>query len=300
MNENSKNTTSVINKHENSGRYFSVEGLRTFALDHGSGEAVVCIHGVPTSSFLYRKVLMALKEKGHRGISIDLPGLGLSARPEDFDYTFSGFAAFLARATRVLGVEKFHLVVHDIGGPIGFAMAGLHPEKILSLSILNTWIDVVRFRKPWVMRPFAKKGLGELELKAVTHASWPVMFRKMGVLDPGLVSLEEINAYVDLLKREDQGKAFLKIMRSFEDSSDFRELCYRGVQEVPYPVQAVWGSRDPALTYDRYGLEIKKVAGLEQVTRLEARHFLQEEAWSSLADKIDELILSTGADQQGP
>lgn len=47
----------VIKKHENDGRYFEVNGIKTFAMDVGRGETVFCIHRVPTSSFLYRKVL---------------------------------------------------------------------------------------------------------------------------------------------------------------------------------------------------------------------------------------------------
>lgn len=109
----------------------------------------------------------------------------------------------------------------------------------------------------------------------------------MGVKDSEQIPPEEIKAYVDLLKREDEGKAFLKIMRNFSDSKEFRQLCYKAVQNVPYPVQAVWGAYDPALTLERYGSEIKKVAGLREISELPSRHFLQEESWLSIADKID-------------
>lgn len=288
-NQGNRSVASVINEHEASGKYLQVDGHKTFALDKGKGEAVFCIHGVPTSSFLYRKVIDSLSDKGYRGICIDLPGLGLSARPETFDYTFSGFADFLAKAVKELNLEKYHLVVHDIGGPIGFALATLQREKILSITILNTWLDVVNFEKPLVMRPFEKKIIGEAELKMISHITWPVMFKNMGVVNDDEIPSEEIKAYVDLLKREDNGKAFLKIMRNFEDSEEFRDCCYSAVQNVNYPVQAVWGAKDPALTLERYGKEIKQIAKLTQVTELPSRHFLQEEVWLSIADKIDEM-----------
>lgn len=118
------------------------------------------------------------------------------------------------------------------------------------------------------MRPFEKKVIGEAELKMITHASWSVMFRKMGVLEDREIPSEEIKAYVNLLKREDDGRAFLKIMRNFPDSEKFRERCYRAVRNVAYPVQAVWGVQDPALTLERYGNEIKQVVRLKQVTEL--------------------------------
>ncbi len=106
-------TERVIAAHRASGRFFEAAGIRSFALDYGSGPAVVCLHGVPTSSFLYRKVLRALQERGLRGISFDFPGLGLAERPEDFDYSFSGLTAFCAAAVDALGLDKFHLAVHE-------------------------------------------------------------------------------------------------------------------------------------------------------------------------------------------
>ncbi|MDT0645954.1 alpha/beta hydrolase [Zunongwangia sp. F260] len=279
----------VIHKHEQSGKYFEVDGQKTFALDFGEGEVVLCIHGVPTSSFLYRKVLRSLADKGYRGISIDLPGLGLSARPKDFNYTFSNFAEFLSKAIKALDVKKFHLVVHDIGGPVGFVLAARQLENILSLTILNTWVDVVNFKKPLPMRPFEKKILGDAQLKMMTRETWPVMFSKLGVSDSNKIPSEEIKAYVDLLKREDNGKAFLKIMRQFPDSTEFRDTCLQAVQGTPYPIQAIWGEEDPGLTYERYGKEIEKMADLKEMTLLPSKHFLQEEVWEEIAVKIDEL-----------
>lgn len=283
----------VIYRHEASGKYIEVKGTKAFVLDKGTGEPVLCLHGVPTSSFLYRKLIKSLAEKNLRGISIDLPGLGLSSRPKDFDYSFTGLGNFLLKAVKVLNLENFHLVVHDIGGPIGFYMAAKHPERIKSLTILNTWVDVVNFEKPLVMRPFEKKILGEAELKMITHTTWPVMFSQIGVVNAENIPEAEIKAYVDLLKREDKGEAFLRIMRSFENSEEFRDLCYLAVQNTSYPLQAIWGDKDPALTWDRYGEEIKGTADLKEITRLPSRHFLQEEVWNEIADKIEELVKGT-------
>lgn len=283
-----RSTKSVLEDHLEAGSFIEVDGLNTFVLDKGHGEAVFCIHGVPTSSFLYRKVIDQLAGKGMRGISVDLPGLGYTDRPADFDYTFSRFADFCAEAAEQLGLEKYHLLVHDIGGPVGFALAARHPDKISSLSILNTMIDVPNFKKPLPMRPFENKLLGEIELATLTHATWPLMFKGMGVADSSQVPTEEMNAYVDLLKHNDGGKAFLKIMRNFEKSEAFREECYRAVQQVPYPVRLIWGVEDPALTYEQYGEQIRQLAGLEDVYKLPAKHFLQEEQAIAIAGIITE------------
>lgn len=276
----------VIKQHESAGHYFKVNGVQSFALDVGSGEPVLCIHGVPTSSFLYRKLVLELAARGMRGIAIDSPGLGLADRPEDFNYSFPEFARFCAGTTDVLGLAKFHLVVHDIGGPIGFALAAQHPSRILSLTILNTWIDVDTFTKPLPMQPFEKPALGEAELALLTHTTWQLAFSYFGVGDTTGISTSEIQAYIDLLKREDGGKAFLKIMRNFESSPAFRDTCYHAVQNTLYPVQAIWGAEDPGLTYERYGQEIKRAANLEQVHQLPAKHLLQEDKYKEIASLI--------------
>ncbi len=281
-----RTTADVLEAHRAAGRFITVDGLHTFVLEKGEGEPVLCLHGVPTSSYLYRKVIDELAAHGLRGISFDLPGLGFTDRPAGYDYHFGHLARFAARVTEELGLDHYHLVVHDVGGPVGFALAADHPGRVRSLTILNTWIDVVNFQKPLPMRPFEVPVAGELELASMNHLTWQLMWKGLGVSDTTGIPAEERNAYVELLKRDDGGAAFLKIMRSFPDSESFRDRCYRAVQGVTYPVQAIWGREDPGLTYERYGEEIKRVAGLSTVHQLPAKHFLQEEQAPAIAEQI--------------
>ena len=281
-----RTTADVLEAHRAAGRFITVDGLHTFVLDKGAGKPVLCLHGVPTSSYLYRKVIDELAARGLRGISFDLPGLGFTDRPADYDYGFGHLAHVAARVAEEMGLDRYHLLVHDVGGPVGFALAADRPERILSLTILNTWIDVVNFQKPLPMRPFELPVAGELELATMNHLTWQLMWTGLGVSDTTGIPDEERDAYVELLKRDDGGTAFLKIMRSFPDSESFRDHCYRAVQGVSYPVQAIWGVEDPGLTYDRYGEEIKRVASLATVHQLPAKHFLQEEQAPAIAEQI--------------
>ncbi|TGE12842.1 alpha/beta fold hydrolase [Hymenobacter elongatus] len=274
----------IIARHEASGRYFDVDGVRTFALDYGQGEPVLCLHGVPTSSYLFRKMLRSLEAQGLRGIAVDMPGLGLSDRPEDFDYTFRGFARFLHRATEALGLQDgYHLVVHDIGGAIGLALAAEHPARIRSLTILNMFFDVVNFKKPLPMRPFELPVLGEAELLTLQHPTWYLLFKAMGVSHIEDLPKEEVYAYVDLLKRADGGKAFLKIMRHFDHSQELQDLLQRAVDQPPYPVQAIWGAEDPLLDFEHFGKMVQQAAHLPQVHQLPSKHFFPEEMGPEIA-----------------
>jgi pimeloyl-ACP methyl ester carboxylesterase len=123
---------------------------------------------VPTSSFLYRKVAIALHQRGLRTIAIDLPGLGLSDRPEDFNYIFSNYGRFCNRFLDELKLDEVHLLIHDIGTPIGLSMADQNSSRIRSITVLNSMLDLENFEKPLAMRPFEKPILGEAALAMLT------------------------------------------------------------------------------------------------------------------------------------
>jgi pimeloyl-ACP methyl ester carboxylesterase len=276
----------VIERHRAAGRTFTADGLQSFVREEGDGEAVLCIHGVPSSCFLYRKVLRELAARGLRGVAFDLPGMGLAARPGGYDYTWTGLGGFCASAVDALELERFHLVVHDIGGPIGFELAAARPAQVASLTILNTMIDVDTFKRPWVMEPFARRGIGEVYLASMAR---PLFRRLMGLLavaDSAQVQPDELDAYVDLLKREDGGAAFLKIMRGFERTVEKRRLYHSVVRGVPYPVQVVWGEQDPTLKLTAEGEEVRRAVGAQSIHLVPAKHFLQEDQAPAVAERI--------------
>ena len=282
----------VVERHRSAGRFFDAAGVRSFALDVGEGEPVVCLHGVPSSSFLYRKVIAELAARGLRGVAFDLPGLGLADRPPGFDYSWTGLGRFCVAAVDALGLERFHLVVHDIGGPVGFELAAAMPQRVRSLTVLNTLIAVDTFKRPWSMEPFARRGLGEVYLATLTKPAFRQLWYLQGINDRSAMSKQEINAYVDLLKREDGGRAFLKIMRGFERTHEKRVLYEGTVRNVPYPVQIVWGSEDPALTLSVHGEQARRAAGLEEIQTVPAKHFLQEEQAPAISEWVAKLARS--------
>src|SRR3954452_2491912 len=108
----------IIERHREAGRGIEAGGVGSFVCEQGEGDPVVLMHGIPASSFLYRKVVPLLAERGLRGVAFDLPGLGLAARPPGIDYTWTGLGRWTGEAIDALGVERCHLVLHDIGGPI--------------------------------------------------------------------------------------------------------------------------------------------------------------------------------------
>jgi haloalkane dehalogenase len=279
----------VIDRHRDAGRFFEAAGVRSFVREEGEGEPVLCLHGVPASSFLYRKVLAELAELGLRGVAFDLPGLGLADRPARFDYTWSGLGRFAVAAVDALGLERFHLVVHDIGGPVGFELAAAVPERVASLTLLNTMVAVESFKRPWMMEPFARRGLGELWLASITKPMFRQLMYRIGVQDRSATPPAELDAYVELLKRDDGGRAFLRIMRGFERTAAKQALYERVLRDRRRPVQIVWGADDPALKLTVHGEQARRAAGLDDVHTVPGKHFLQEDQAPAIAQRIARL-----------
>lgn len=280
----------VIAEHRSAGHSFEAGGVRSFVREQGKGEPVVLVHGVPSSCFLYRKVIPPLARAGFHAIAFDLPGLGLADRPDGFDYRWGGLAAWMAEALEALGVGEAHLVVHDIGGPIGFEWAVRNPGRVRSLTALNTFLDVATFTPPWSMRPFRTR-VGRAYLATMTRRSFASLFYLQGVKNRFAVPREEAWAYHDLLKRDDGGAAFLRIMRGFELTRSKQELLWDGLAAREYPAQVVWGEDDPALGRDRR-MVVQDVLGVESATLLPAKHFLQEDQAMPVAVAIADLARS--------
>ncbi|MEM6110284.1 alpha/beta fold hydrolase [Mycobacterium sp. 050272] len=289
----------LLARYRASGREFTAAGVRSFALDAGAADAepVVCVHGVPASAYLYRKVVAAVARRGLRGIAVDLPGLGFAERPADFDYTWSGLGRWLLAAVDALQLDRFHLLVHDIGGPIGFEVAAAQPGRIRSLTLLNTTVAVETFHRPWMMEPFAHRGLGDAWLASVQIPGVFVsLMRYTGVSRK--IPAADIAAYVPLLLGDDGGRAFLKIMRGFELTADKQQRYLSAVRDTPYPVQIVWGVRDHALTWHHDGVHAQLAAGIDDPILLPAKHFLQEDCPDEIADAVSRLAEAIGGQRQ--
>jgi haloalkane dehalogenase len=283
----------AIARHSAAGFFFDAGGTRSFARQTGTGADIVLLHGVPTSSFLYRKVLPVVADQGLRATAFDFPGLGLADRPEGFDYSWTGLAAWTGEAIDALGLDRIHLVVHDIGGPIGFEWAIRNNDRVLSLTVLNTLVDVGSFHRPWPMHPFSIRGIGEVWLRASPRLLLSEIFYSLGVAERSRVPRSDIYAHVALVRLRDRGRAFLKIMRGFELTDEKERFLSEGLAGRSYPARLVWGERDPV-----FGLEhlesCRTALGLEDAIMLPAKHFLQEDHAAEVGQAVADLAAPLG------
>lgn len=108
-------------------------------VDEGSGPPVVMVHGNPTWSFHFRRLIDALRSS-HRVLVPDHVGMGLSDKPQSgYPYSLARRVAdFSALMDHLAFDEPVTLVVHDWGGMIGCAWAVEHPDRVARLVLLNT------------------------------------------------------------------------------------------------------------------------------------------------------------------
>ena len=119
-------------------RWFEGAGPRVHYVDEGSGPLVVMFHGNPTWSFLYRKVILGLRDR-YRCIALDYPGFGLSERPAGYGYTPGEHAVVAGRLVDEIVEGPFSVMGQDWGGPIGMTVALERPERVRSMVFANTW-----------------------------------------------------------------------------------------------------------------------------------------------------------------
>ena len=118
--------------------YVEIDGLRIHYVDEGKGETILCLHGEPTWSFLYRKMIPILSEK-HRVIAMDFVGFGRSDKfTERDEYSFHMHTDSLRGFIDALSLDHVTVVVQDWGGLIGLRLASEMPQRFARLVIMNT------------------------------------------------------------------------------------------------------------------------------------------------------------------
>jgi haloalkane dehalogenase len=117
--------------------YLDLPGGRMHYIDEGEGPPVIMLHGNPTWSFYYRRLILALRDR-HRVIVPDHLGCGLSDKPQDYSYRLADHIDNLARLIWHLGVDEADLVLHDWGGAIGMGCAVWGALDVRRIVVLNT------------------------------------------------------------------------------------------------------------------------------------------------------------------
>jgi pimeloyl-ACP methyl ester carboxylesterase len=269
---------------------FTRDGLQ-FDVDDGGpidGEVVVLLHGFPTDRSSWDRVADRLHRAGLRTLAPDQRGYSPGARPADRDaYRLDELVADVVALVDVSGRDRVHLVGHDWGGALAWLVAGNHPDRVASLTVLSTphpaamaraWRHgTEQKRKSWYMAVFQVPRLPERVLAA--------RFDRL-MARSGLPSADR-KRYAVLLGRPDALTGPVNWYRATRHS---------GVpaHRVGAPTTYVWGSRDPFLGRVAAALTREHVTGDYAFVELDAGHWLPETRDAEVASAILERVARAG------
>jgi pimeloyl-ACP methyl ester carboxylesterase len=261
------------------------DGVTLAVVDEGEGAPVLLLHGFPDSSQLWRHQIPALRAAGMRAIAPDLRGFGESDRPEAVgDYAMRHSIADVVAVLDALAVERAHVVGHDWGAGLAWALAAYVPARVERLVVMSVGHpnmlrrpSLEQRRRGWYQLLFQFEDVAEA---LIERDDWR-LFREM--LGPA----RDVDRYVADLSRPGALTAALNWYRA--NASPRQEL----ERTSPFPVVAaptmgIWSSDDAYLTEDGMVGSAAHVSGPWRYERVDgAGHWLQLDA----PERVNELLL---------
>ena len=274
--------------------YVEVDGLRIHYVDEGPPDAppIVLMHGEPTWSYLYRKMIPPLVAAGHRVLAPDLVGFGRSDKPSRrADYTYARHVAWMTAWLEQVDARRATLFGQDWGGLIGLRLVAAAPDRFDRVVASNTYLPtgdqrvgrafhIWRLFSQWVPRlPVGRivasgcvRGLSQAARDAY-DAPFPRERYKAGARQfPALVPV-----------------------RPDDPESQANRRAWQVLSEWQKPFLTAFASRDPITRgADRRLQEnIPGASGQPHTTIHKAGHFIQEDAGEELAGVIAAFVSAT-------
>jgi pimeloyl-ACP methyl ester carboxylesterase len=274
-----------------------VGDLDIFYREAGPKDAptVLLLHGFPTSSQMYRKLIPALGDRYHM-VAPDYPGFGHSSMPphDQFRYTFDNLAKVIGDFTEKLGLTKYALYVQDYGAPVGYRLAVAHPERITAIVVQNGNAydegldnDFWKPIKAYWKEPNRKEKRDALRgLLTYDATKWQYTD---GVKDPELVSPDGAAHDQFLLDRKGNDEIQLDLFLSYGSNPPLYPKWQAYFREHQPPVLIAWGKNDqifPAAGAEPYKRDLKTL----EYHLLDAGHFALETDGDTIARLMREFL----------
>ncbi|MBA3326767.1 MAG: alpha/beta hydrolase [Solirubrobacterales bacterium] len=229
-------------------RTITVAGRATRVLESGSPKGrtgVVLVHGIPGSAADWSDLLPRIGDRRTRAVALDMPGFGHAGDAWGLGRSPDVGATFLDRALVELGIERVHLVAHDIGGPVALQWASRQPKRLRSATLLNTGL-LLGYRHHSLAQISRPAGAGELFWFGLNRTVFSAGLQ-VGQTRP--LPAGTLNRWYDDLDRETRC-TILETYRS-GDEADVDALARRQADVLARrrtrPALVIWGADDPYL-----------------------------------------------------
>ena len=233
-----------------SGRHVTVEGKRCFVVERGSGPALLLMHGFPTSCYDWRGVIDSL-DSSHRCVAFDFPGFGLSEKPVAYSYSLFQQADVAESLMVALGIERAHVVSHDMGTSVHCELLARQHEGRLGFRVLSsTFLNGSMLQWLATITPFqellaSNKTLPQaIELcNSVFDAYIPGL--KNIMKRPECVSEEDALVMTELLRYQDGNRRLPAIAGYMRERYVNSERWLGALGRASASAQFVWADGDP-------------------------------------------------------
>lgn len=254
-------------------------------VDEGEGPAIVMVHGNPTWSFYYRR-LISLLSPTHRVIAIDHLGCGLSDKPQEYNYCLQNHIDNLSSLLQHLHIYKYSLVVHDWGGAIGIGAASQNPDALEKIVVLNT-AAFRSLRIPFRIRICGWPVIGQLLVRGFNGFAGPAVFmsvtRKM--------RKEVADSYVapyNSWKNRVAVAAFVKDIPLSESHPSYTSLLHveQGLEKFQrdkLPMMICWGGKDFCFNDHFYDEWCSRFPDAETHYFPNSGHYVLEDSFDEIA-----------------
>ncbi len=219
-------------------RFAEIEGHRIAYHREGSGPPMLLLHGITTYSFLWKEMAEMLSRE-FDAIAIDLLGCGDSDKPLVADYGIAAQAELTVKFLDGLGIDRAHIVSHDIGGGIAQILAVKHPERVRSLVLINT----VGYDY-WPVQPVVSLRVPMLRQIALSVMDAGIMrlLVRWGFFHKDKVTDELMSKFRRPLMTHDGREGLLALAKSL-DNRHLMDVA-RGFPEIRCPVLIIRGDAD--------------------------------------------------------
>lgn len=270
---------------------FRVEEGTIRYVDEGVGEPILMVHGTPTWSFLYRKLIAHLSDR-YRVIAPDHLGFGLSDKPADAAYRPVDHARRLERLVDYLDLDGITIIVHDFGGPIGLSCAIEHPDWFERIVLTNTWLwSLNGDRSIRLLHRLMNGSLGRLFYCRFNGSARFLV--KVGWGDGELAPAVHRH-YTDPFPTPPTRIAPWTLARELIGSSTWYEALWEARASIMHkPTLVLWGLADPAFD-EEYLERWTDVLADASVRRFPGTgHFVPDEASDQMNAELDEFLAIT-------
>jgi haloalkane dehalogenase len=261
-------------------RYATIEGLRIHYVDEGKGPTVLLLHGEPSWSYLYRKMIPPLVAAGFRAVAPDLVGFGRSDKPASrSDYTYELHVAWMRALVEQLDLRETTLFCQDWGGLIGLRLLAAMPERFARAVASNTFLP--RGGKlPAAFRVWRALS----QLAPIFPAGRIVQLGCAQPLDPG--ARRAYDAPFPGEKYKAGARQFPLLVPAKRYEPNLR--AWEALREWRKPFVTLFGARDPITrgADRRLQQEIPGAAGQPHAVLARGGHFIQEDCGEELAARI--------------